>query len=758
MKRRILALCLVFLLAGLSGCATVKPQVVQLCQDARCENLSEDRAAKEALLAKMSQFLKANLNRGIALYETGSAEEFRPEKGSKGYARGISWYVQGGPMPGLAVTKTVKFTDVLYMDRENLEIKFKVKPDATWIGTPVFMAEAEGTIAIRSAKEIQYTATYIGSWLVAANAWKHEWLIDYIDFDRGILGGNFSIAGGGLLNVGGGKGYQMVLGGVEPLNKTTAATAVKAPPRTLHPILVYQVHFTESSGDGVIEGGEAIALKVDVENRGEGAAKDVRVLLSGHPDLLGHLGDMKSVGDIQPGEKKAVEFRASLPLQLKQETADLKIEVGEGRGFSASEAKTLKMAMKPARSAVKETVEVISQLPQLSFSTQLKDRNNNRILESGEEAELRITVENRGEGTARNVQVALSGNPLLVGHFGEKRLMGDLAAGEKKTAVFKSVMPARMSTETANLRIEVSEGGGGSPAEARTLRVAMRSVEVKETVEIVSDVNVDDIPLKVRDYEQKENVALVVGIGKYREKTIPEVKYAARDAEVVARYLENVGGIPRSNIKILTDDKATKSDLEAHISEWIPRRVTGQSTVFVYYAGHGAPGPRGTEAFVVPYEGHPDYPSQLYSLQKMYDALNKLPVREVVVMLDSCFSGAKGRSITGEGTRPVSISIENPVLAGGKIVVIAASSGSQMSSDYDKVKHGLFTYYLLRGMRGEASRDQEGTVELGGLYEFVRKNVSETASLEMNRDQTPVLLPSEFTAKDKLKLPVSRAR
>jgi len=87
----------------------------------------------------------------------------------------------------------------------------------------------------------------------------------------------------------------------------------------------------------------------------------------------------------------------------------------------------------------------------------------------------------------------------------------------------------------------------------------------------------------------------------------------------------------------------------------------------------------------------------------MYDALNKLPVREVVVMLDSCFSGAKGRSITGEGTRPVSISIENPVLAGGKIVVIAASSGSQMSSDYDKVKHGLFTYYLLRGMRGEAS-------------------------------------------------------
>ncbi len=758
MKKMIFALVLATLLVWVSGCATVKPQVVKLCQDARCENLSEGKEAKEALLVKMSQFLKANLNRDIALYETGSAEEFRPEKGPRGYARGISWYVQGGPMPGLAVAKSVRFTDVLYMDRENLEIKFKVKPDATWIGTPVFMAESEGTITIRSAKEIQYSATYIGSWLIAAGAWKHEWLIDYIDFDRGILGGNFSVAGGGLLNLGGGKGYQMVLGGVEPVRQTTATTAVKEPQKILNPNLVYQVHFTESSGDGVIEGGEDVSLKVEVENRGKGTAKDVQVLLSGHPGLLGHLGDMKLIGDIQPGEKKTAEFKALLPVQLRRETADLKIEVGEGRGFSASETKTLKIAMKPGKSAMKETMEVISQLPQLTFSTQLKDQNDNRILESGEEVKLRITIENKGEGAARNVQVTLSGNPLLVSLFGEKRLIGDVAAGESKTAEFKTVLPARMSTQTASLRILVSEGSGFSPAEAKTLRVAMRSVEIKETVEMISEVNVDDIPLKVRDYEKKDNVALVIGISKYREKTIPEVKYAARDAEVVARYLENVGGIPRANIKVLTDDKATKSDIEAQISDWIPRRTTEDSTVFIYYAGHGTPGPQGREAFVVPYEGRPDYPSQLYPLQKMYDTLNKLPAREVVVMLDSCFSGAKGRSITGEGTRPISISIENPVLAGGKIMILAASSGSQVSSDYDKVRHGLFTYYLLRGMRGEASRDREGTVELGGLYEFVKKNVAETASLEMNRDQTPVLLPSEFTVQDKLKVPISRAR
>lgn len=754
MKKLILSIFLITLLALVSGCATMKPQAVKMCRGQNCETLGEDRTAKETLLAGMGQFIKDNLGRDIPLFETAPVKDFRLEKEPEAYTKGISFYVQGGPMPGISVIKTIKFTDVFYVDRGNLEIKFKFKPEGTWVGMPLFTSEAEGTISIKSIKEIQFAGTFIGSWLVAAGAWKYEWLIDYVDFDQRIIGGNFSIAGGGLLNIGGGKGYQLARGAV-PQAAAARPDTGNLPKK---PSLIYRVHFTESSGDGVIEGGETISLKVEVENKGDGPAKDVRVHLSGHQGLLGHLGNMKSPGDIAPGEKKIVEFKALLPGNLQRETADIKIEVGESGGFSAPDAKTLKIAMKPGKTVTKETEEVLSQLPLLTFSTTLADQNSNRILESGEEVKLIITIENKGEGVARGVSVALSGNPLLVNLFGEKRLIGDIGAGEKKTVVFKAVMPGRISTETASFRILVGESGGFAPAQAKTLKVALRAVEVRETVEMISEVNVDDIPLKVRDYEKKDNIAIVVGISKYREKMIPEVKYAVRDAEVIAKYLENVGGIPKSNIKILTDDKATKSDLEANISDWLPRRVTGNSTVFVYYAGHGAPGPQAREAFIVPYEGHPDYPSQLYSLQKMYDALNKLPAREIVVMLDSCFSGAKGRSITGEGTRPVSISIENPVLASGKIMVIAASSGSQMSSDYDRVKHGLFTYYLLRGMRGEASKDKAGTVELGGLYEFVRKNVAETASLEMNRDQTPVLLPSEHAAKDKLNVPISRAR
>ncbi len=43
------------------------------------------------------------------------------------------------------------------------------------------------------------------------------------------------------------------------------------------------------------------------------------------------------------------------------------------------------------------------------------------------------------------------------------------------------------------------------------------------------------------------------------------MKFAVRDAEVMAKYLENLGGIPKASIQVLTDDKASKSDIQGYI-------------------------------------------------------------------------------------------------------------------------------------------------------------------------------------------------
>jgi len=260
----------------------------------------------------------------------------------------------------------------------------------------------------------------------------------------------------------------------------------------------------------------------------------------------------------------------------------------------------------------------------------------------------------------------------------------------------------------------------------------------------------------VREFSQPNAYAVVIGISQYREEVIPKVPYAVKDAQAVAVLLETQGGIPKTHIRLLTDAKATSADLRT-IGEWLRMRVKPDSTVYIYYAGHGTPNPKTGEAYLVPWDGHPDFPSQLYPLKELEDALNKLPAKQVLVLLDSCFSGAAGRSVLAKGARPMGISMENPLLAGGKVMVLAAATGSQISSDYDKAEHGLFTHYLLTGLQGEADADKDKIVTLRELVPYVRDRVGHTAVEELNREQTPVLNPSEDALGTRIALPLVRA-
>lgn len=667
-NRRYSSLIFIILLFSIWGCSTLPSKEVHLCENRQCDTIKSPSQRQE-VLGKLYTLLKNNLNRDIDFYR--STPDSREQS-----KKGFGFYLQGGPMPGWAVVRSIKFTDILYVDRENFEIKFKVDPDVIWNGMPCFSTSTEGTLSVKENNQIQYSTTYFISWMVVGTSvWKHDMVFDYIDFDNSLMGSFYSIGGGGPLCAGKGSGYALVK---FPVDSRPQPESMIAKIPTVEPAIP----------------------------------------AGGNP----------SKQSAVPAEKIARTDPANRP------------------------------APKDSREETRETVEVISQLPKLGFTTSLWDQNNNRILDGGEEIVLKIDVRNTGSGVAKDVQVALSGHRELIGCLGEKKALGEIRPGEQKTAEFRAILPAQIPPETASLRIEILEGSGFSPSLRKTLQIAMRPAEITETVEVISEVDVDDIPAKIKGYERKDAVALFIGIGKYREEKVPPVKYAARDAQVMAKYFENLGGIPKTNIQVLTDDKASKSDIQAYIEDWLPRRVNENSTVFVYYSGHGAPDVKGKEAYIVPYEGQPDFPSQLYPLRNLYDSLGRLPAKEVVVLLDSCFSGTKGRSVMSEGARPLVMTTDRILPANHKVRVFAGAAGDQIGSDYDRARHGLFTYYLLRGLRGEADEKKQGVVMLGELYRYVKTHVSEKASLELNRDQTPVLLPSEPEAQDRLEISVVRTR
>lgn len=236
--------------------------------------------------------------------------------------------------------------------------------------------------------------------------------------------------------------------------------------------------------------------------------------------------------------------------------------------------------------------------------------------------------------------------------------------------------------------------------------------------------------------QRPDDFAVVVGVEKY-SNDLPDAQFAERDAQAMKSLLLALG-IPQRNIKFLTGSRASKANLDAFLEDWLPRNVKEDSVVFFYFSGHGAPDPESGQAFLVPWDGSPSYLQRTaYPVKKLYAQLNGLKAKQVVVALDSCFSGAGGRSVLAKGTRPLVNKVDVSVSRDGKIVLFAAASPKEVTSTLEDQGHGIFTYYFLKGLGG-AAQDQSGAVTAQGLYDYLKPKVQDAAS-QQNRDQTPLL-------------------
>lgn len=242
------------------------------------------------------------------------------------------------------------------------------------------------------------------------------------------------------------------------------------------------------------------------------------------------------------------------------------------------------------------------------------------------------------------------------------------------------------------------------------------------------------------NYKAKENpnnYALVVGIEKY-PGNLPDAEFATRDAEAVREHLLAMG-YPQRNIISLMGQAATRAKMQAYLEEWLPRNVKPESTVFVYYSGHGAPDTKTGQAYLVPVDAEPKFlETGGYPVKQLYAALNRLPAKEVILALDSCFSGGGGRSVLPEGARPMVITADPGVFPQGKVILFGAAAGDEISMGLKEQRHGLFTYYFLKGLSGEA-KNASKAVTVKGLYDYLKPLVQDEARRQ-NQEQTPVLL------------------
>jgi uncharacterized caspase-like protein len=223
-----------------------------------------------------------------------------------------------------------------------------------------------------------------------------------------------------------------------------------------------------------------------------------------------------------------------------------------------------------------------------------------------------------------------------------------------------------------------------------------------------------------------------VGIESYSE--LPKAPYAERDAAAFAAHARALG-VPPRNIVLLSGSKAGRTAIEKYVEQWLPKLVDQDSTVYFYFSGHGAPDVKTGQAYLVPWDGDPNFlETTAYPVKRLYQKLQALKAKHVLVAMDSCFSGAGGRSVLASGARPLVTAVDTGGVAAGGMTVLTASAANEISGSLDDQGHGAFTYFLLQGLNGGAK-----DLSAAGLLKYLTPLVQDE-SRRLNREQTPQLL------------------
>ncbi|MEO6282957.1 MAG: caspase family protein [Dyadobacter sp.] len=223
--------------------------------------------------------------------------------------------------------------------------------------------------------------------------------------------------------------------------------------------------------------------------------------------------------------------------------------------------------------------------------------------------------------------------------------------------------------------------------------------------------------------------AVVVGISNYQkfQSDSGDLRFASRDAQLFYNYLINPSGqnVPRENIILLVDEKATKENILTAMQLF--RGASPEDQVIFYFSGHGNSG------VFLPYESSGIKP--VLTHKEIKQGFRESRSNLKLCIADACKSGTiKMQNFpTGEGIHDSS---------NANVIVFLSSLANQLSSEYVKLGQGVFTFYLLKALNGEADANKDSQITALELYKYV--NLKVRAYSKKNNPEQPEQIPTMY--------------
>ena len=243
--------------------------------------------------------------------------------------------------------------------------------------------------------------------------------------------------------------------------------------------------------------------------------------------------------------------------------------------------------------------------------------------------------------------------------------------------------------------------------------------------------------------------ALLIGIGEYPHLP-PQSQLLGppNDVRAMRKFLIDEWGFSKTDIRVLVDEDATKSEILDALGNWLPGATRAGDRVVIYYSGHGSQvdddngdeGDKKDETFVPSdYGRNGDRDSDMLRDDDVADALKRILDRRVVFIADSCHSGTVTRSHFDLSTdSPVENAKSRYLPAATRSLAIVRDE-EPISQDIDDHVHltlsaalpyqlaweengsGVFTNYLIEALTDlRADRNGNGRVTSAELINYIK--------------------------------------
>jgi len=261
-------------------------------------------------------------------------------------------------------------------------------------------------------------------------------------------------------------------------------------------------------------------------------------------------------------------------------------------------------------------------------------------------------------------------------------------------------------------------------------------IDLKEdlTVEKIDKLN----PTKLKSLPKKHKTAIIFGIESYENS--PKARYANNDAKYFAAYARNAFGISKKNIKLLIDNDAKRSDTLVALKNWLPPRIKkNQTELFIFFAGHGLASINGEELYILPQDSVPTLLRETaLSRKDLFDIILALEPKSVTMFFDACYSGiTRDEETLLASARGLKKIKEDDIPK--NFTIFSASGMDQISSGLDEAEHGIFSYYVMKGLEGDADINSDRKITNAELLSYLNDHVPLKAS-ELGIEQTPALV------------------